>query len=144
MKRKPLKMIVLVILLAHLMSACYSGSGGGQVPTRCERSTGTAYIGLGRQGSSTGIYNNVDSPASDPLVGCATEHAVITKVSNESGSDIGLAHGGPGSQFIILHSGDTTDLFNGELVEGNWLAQRGGTVVDEPLTISIKVEWKTP
>jgi len=144
MNNKLLVTVLCLILSASLLGGCRGGgSGSGDTgSTRCEDATGFTLVGLGSQGN--GIYNNADSPTQDPRVGCPTEHAVITKATNDSGHNISLAHGGPGSAFTVLNSGDSTTAFNGQFVEGNWSAQRSGNVAGEPSGITVKVEWKKP
>ena len=143
MNKKALVTTTCLVLLAMLLIGCArwpseDQDGPASTPL-CEQPNGIGYVSLGRQGN--GIYN---TEVSDPRAWCSPPHAIITKVTNDSGNDISLAHGGPGSNYIILNSGDSTDVFNGQLVEGFWSAQRGGPVAGEPLQITIKAEWKKP
>ena len=101
----------------------------------------TMFLGLSQQSATSFIYNNT---APDPLILCQIKHAVITKVTNNSGRDLSLAHGGPGSVFIIIGSGGSTTAFNGAVVEGNWTAQVGGSSTSLPAQVTIKIDWKTP
>lgn len=103
----------------------------------------TAFVGLAQQGGSTSfIYNN--RSVSDPLAFCQAKNAVVTNVTNNSGSNLSLAHGGPGATFIVIDSGNSTSAFNGMPVEGNWTAQLGGNVGSLPSQITIKVDWASP
>jgi len=129
----------ITVLLAALV-ACGGGGGGGNVTSVCQQASGVAYVGLAQQGG-TAIYN---AEAADPLVLCKTPHAVISKVTNDSGYTLSLAHGGPGSPFIILNSGVSITTFNGQPLEGNWSAQYSGDMNKAPSQMTIKVEWSKP
>ena len=134
------KRLILVMWVALLFAAAGCGGGGDSsenTTSICQQGSGSTYVGLEKQGAY--IYNNPD--VSDPLALCQNKHAVISKVSNNSGSDISLSHGGP---FIILNSGTSVTDFNGQTVEGSWSAQRGGDVNGSPTQISIQVEWRRP
>lgn len=114
---------------------------GTSVPSDCQRESGTAIFGLDQNGGSMSFIYNVS--AVDPLAFCETKHAVITNVTNQS-ERLSLAHGGPGSQFIILDGGTSTSIFNGQLVEGNWTAQWAGAAGTPPSQVTIKVDWTRP
>jgi hypothetical protein len=93
---------------------------------------------------NTGIYNTGDSGVADPLAFCQKKGATITHVTNSSGHTLSLAHGGPGSAFILLNAGDSTDFWNGQQVAGNYSAQYSGALSSAPLSLSVTVEWRRP
>lgn len=130
------RLVLFVLLLAVGLTACkWPGGGGGTTPAPCQTS-GTAFVGLSQ--SSSYIFSG---EAVDPLLFCAPNTAVISSVTNMSGRAISLAHGGPGSIFIILDAGQTVTAFNGLLVAGNWTAQVSGPVIGLPSGITLRVDW---
>lgn len=144
-----LALIIGMCLALAVCAACSigGGGGGGNTTSVCDQPTGVAYVGLAAQSTSyqgnTGIYNTGNGVA-DPLIWCQNKGAIITGVRNDSGYNFSLAHGGPGSPFIILNNGTSANVWNGQPVEGNYSAQFSGELKNAPPSLTVKVEWRQP
>lgn len=100
----------------------------------------TVFLGLTQKGGwNSHIYNNINF--ADPDWNNPHANSKVTNIKNDSGYNLSLAHGGPGSLFIVINDKSSTSAFNGVLIKGDWTAQVGGSTVSLPLYITIKVDW---
>ncbi len=144
MPSRPFRKLLLLLLVLPVFCACnfIQGGSGGTPPSPPQ--SGIERLTLASQDPGGNAFYIYSGTASDPLAFSQRPGAIITAVTNTSGYGLSLAHGGPGSLFVILEAGQKVTVFNGLPVEGNWTAEVEAQRASAPLSVSLEIAWKAP